>query len=107
MQLRESSVKAGGRRLPPGAQKQHHPLGVEAAADECQGVKRAAVEPVGVVGDHQEWGTFRKIREQGEYGEPSEEWVRSNGVGSKAESPQQGLFLTPGKAGGAAQHRPQ
>ena len=61
MQLRESAVKAGGRSLPACAQKQHDPLGVEAGAGEGQGVKRVAVEPVRVVGDHEDRGTFGKI----------------------------------------------
>ena len=107
MQLRESPVKAGRRGLPPGAQKQHDPLGVQAAAGEGQRVKRAAVQPVGVVGDHQDRGTFRKVREQGEYGDPGQERSGSNGVRGEAESPQQGLGLPGGKAGGAGQHRPQ
>ena len=107
MQLRESPVKAGGRGLPPGAQKQHDPLGVEAAADEGQGVKRAAVEPVRVVGDHEDRGTFGKIRQHGEYGHPGQERVGSNRVGRDAERPQQGLCLPAGKGGGAGQHRPQ
>jgi hypothetical protein len=58
MQFRESPVKAGRRGVSAGAHQQHDPLGVQAAADEGQGVKRAAVQPMGVVGDHQERGVF-------------------------------------------------
>jgi hypothetical protein len=107
MQFGETSVKAGGRGRSPGAHKQHDPLGVEAAAGETQGVKRAAVEPLSVVGDHEHRGTFRKIRQQGEYGDPGEQWVGNDGVRSKAKSAQQGLCLPARKVGGTGQHRPQ
>ena len=53
MQLRESPVKAGRRDLAPGTQKHHDPFGVQAAGGERQDVKRAAVQPVSVVGDHE------------------------------------------------------
>jgi hypothetical protein len=52
MLLREPPVEAGRRNLPPGAHEQHDPLGVQAAAGEGQRVQRAAVEPLGVIGDH-------------------------------------------------------
>ncbi len=107
MQLREAAVKAGGRGLPPGAHQQHDPLGVQAAAGEGQRVQRAAVQPVGVVGDHQDRGPFGQIRQQGQDGDPGQQRVGSNGVRSKAERPQQGLGLPAGKAGSAGQHRPQ
>jgi len=107
MQLRESPVKAGRRDLAPGAQKHHDPLGVETAAGEGQGVKRTAVEPLGVVGYHQNRGTFRKIRQQGEYSDRGEERVGSNGVRSQTERTQQGLGLPARQAGGTGQHWPQ
>ena len=107
MQLRESPVKAGGRGRPPGAHQQHDPLGVQAAAGEGQGVQRAAVEPLGVVGDHEHRGAFGQVRQQGEDGDPGEQRVGSNRVRSKAERAQQGLGLPAGQAGGAGQHRPQ
>ena len=99
MQLRESPVKAGGRGLPAGAHQQHDPLGVQAAAGEGQGVQRAAVQPVGVVGDHQDRGPFGQIREQGQDGDPGQQRVRSTGVRGQAERPQQRLGLPAGKAG--------
>ena len=107
MQLRESPVKAGGRGLSPGAHQQHDRLGVQAAGGEGQGVQRAAVEPVGVVGDHQDRGVFGQIRQQGQDGDPGQERVGSNGVRGEAERPQQSLCLPAGKAGRAGQHRPQ
>ena len=107
MQLRESPVKAGRRGLPPGAHQQHNRLGVQTAAGERQRVQRAAVEPVGVVGDHQDRGVFGQIRQQGQDGDPGQERVGSNGVRGEAERPQQGLGLPAGKAGRAGQHRPQ
>jgi hypothetical protein len=105
--LGEAAVKARGRGLPAGADQQHDPIGVQAAAGEGQGVQRAAVEPVGVVGDHQDRGVWGQIREQGQDGRPGQERVRSAGVRGKAERPQQGLGLPAGQAGGAGQHRPQ
>ena len=107
MQFRESPVEAGGRGRPPGADKQHDPLGVQAAAGEGQGVNRAAVQPLGVVGDHEDRRTFRNVRQQGENGDRDEERVRSNGVRGKAERPEQGLCLPAWKVGGTGQHRPQ
>ena len=104
MQFRESPVKPGGRGRPPGAHQQHDPLGVETAAGEGQGVQRTAVEPLGVVGYHQNRRTFRKIRQQGEYSDRGEERVGSNGVRSKAERAQQGLCLPARQAGGTGQH---
>ena len=101
MQLGEAPVKAGRRGLPPGTDQQHHPLGVQPAAGEGQGVQRAAVQPVGVVGDHQDRGPFGKIRQQGQDGSPGQQRVRSAGVRGKAERPQQGLGLPSGQAGGA------
>jgi hypothetical protein len=62
---------------------------------------------VGVVGDHQDRGTFRKVRQQGEHGDPGEERVRSTGVRGEAERAQQGLCLPARKTGGTGQHRPQ
>jgi hypothetical protein len=102
-----ASWRCAAARCAKGPHKQHDPLGVQAAAGEGQGVKRAAVEPLGVVGDHEHRGTFRKIRQQGEHGDPGQQRVRSNRVRSKAERPQQGLRLPAGKAGGSRQHRPQ
>ena len=107
VQLREAPVKAGGRGLPPGAHQQHHPLGVQAAAGEGQRVQRAAVQPVGVIGDHQDRGPFGQIRQQGQDGHPGQQRVRSTGVRRKAQRPQQRLGLPAGEAGGAGQHRPQ
>ncbi len=104
---REAPVKAGGRGLPPGAHQQHDPLGVQAAAGERQRVQRAAVQPVGVVGDHQDRGVFGQIRQQGQDGDPGQQRVGSTGVRGEAERPQQGLGLPAGQAGGAGQHRPQ
>ena len=78
VQLREAPVKAGRRGLPPGAHQQHDPLGVQAAAGEGQRVQRAAVEPVGVVGDHQDRGPFGQIRQQGQDGDPGQQRVGSN-----------------------------
>jgi hypothetical protein len=107
MQLRESPVKAGGRGLPSGAHQQHDPLGVETAAGEGQRVQRAAVQPVGVVGDHQDRRTFGQIRQQGKHGDPGQQRVRNNGVRGEAERPQQGLGLPAGQASSTGQYRPQ
>jgi hypothetical protein len=93
MQLGKTAVKAGGRGLPAGAHQQHDPLGVQTAAGEGQGVQRAAVQPVGVVGDHQDRGPSGQIRQQGQDGHPGQQRVRSTGVRRKAERPQQGLGL--------------
>ena len=107
MQTGEAAVEAGGRGRPPGADQQHDPLGVQAAGGEGQGVQRAAVQPVGVVGDHQDGGSFGQIRQQGQDGDPDEERVGSNGVRGEAERPGQGLGLPAGQAGSAGQYRPQ
>ena len=108
VQFGEAAVKAGGRGLPPGADQQHDPFGVQAAAGEGQRVQRAAVQPVGVVGDHQDRGPFGQIRQQGQDGDPGQQRVReATGVRRQAERPQQRLGLPAGKAGGAGQHRPQ
>ena len=107
MQLGKTAVKAGRRGLPPGAHQQHHPLGVQAAAGEGQRVQRAAVQPVGVVGDHEDRGPFGQIRQQGQHGHPGQQRVRSTGVRGKTERPQQRLGLPGGQTGSAGQHRPQ
>ena len=101
MQLRESPVKAGGRGLPPGTHQQHDPLGVQAAAGEGQGVQRTAVQPVGVVGDHQDRGAFGQIRQQGQDGRPR------SGAGREQRGPQQGRAppAGPGPAGREARRR--
>ena len=107
VQLREAAVEAGRRRRPPGAYQQHDPLGVQAAAGEGQRVQRAAVEPVRVVGDHQDRGPFGQIRQQGQDGHPRQQRVRSAGACRKTERPGQRLGLPAGQAGGTGQHRPQ
>ena len=56
VQLGEAAVEARRRGLIPGADQQHDPIGVQAAAGEGQRVQRAAVQPVGVVGHHQDRG---------------------------------------------------
>jgi hypothetical protein len=107
VQLGEAAVKAGGRGLPAGADQQHDLLGVQAAAGEGQRVQRAAVQPVGVIGDHQDRGAFGQIREQGQDGHPGQQRVRGAGVRGEAERPGQGLGLPAGEPGGGRQHRPQ
>ena len=101
MQVREAAVKAGGRGLPPGAHQQHDPLGVQPAAGEGQRVQRAAVQPVGVIGDHQDRGPFGQIRQQGQDGHPGQQRVRSD------RGPQQGPAppAAPGPAGQGARRR--
>ncbi len=107
MQLRKTAVKAGRRGLAAGAHQQHQPLFVQATACEGQRVQRAAVQPVSVVGDHQDRGLFGQIRQQGEHGHPGQQRVRSTGVRGEAERPGQGLRLSARQAGGTGQHRPQ
>ena len=107
MQLGEAAVKAGGRGLAPGAYQQHDPLGVQAAAGEGQRVQRAAVQPVGIIGDHQDWGAFGQIRQQGQDGHPGQQQVGRAGVRRKTERPGQGPSLPVREPGGAGQHRPQ
>ena len=101
MQFGKTAVQAGGRGLPAGAHQQHDPLGVQAAAGEGQRVQRAAIQPVGVIGDHQDRGPFGQIRQQGQHGHPGQQRVRRTGVRRKAERPQQSLGLPGGQAAAA------
>ena len=107
MQLGEAAVKTGGRGLPPGTDQQHHPLGVQPAAREGQRVQRTAVQPVRVIGDHQDRGPFRQIRQQRQDGHPGQQRVRRTGIRRNAQRPQQRLGLPPRQPGGNRQHRPQ
>ena len=107
VQLGEAAVEAGGRGLTPGADQQHDPIGVQTAAGEGQRVQRAAVQPVGVVGHHQDRGVFGQIRQQRQDGRPGQQRVRSTGVRRKTERPPQGPGLPGGKPGGVRQRRPQ
>ena len=93
VQLGESPVKAGRRDLPPRGHQQHHAFGIQPARGEGQGVQRTAIQPVRVVGDHQNRGPLGQVREQGQYGDPGQERVGGDGVRSEAERPQQGLGL--------------
>ena len=107
MQLGEAAVKTGGRGLPPGTHQQHHPLGVQPTAREGQRVQRTAVQPVRVIGDHQDRGPFRQIRQQRQDGHPGQQRVRRTGIRRNAQRPQQRLGLPPRQPGGNRQHRPQ
>ena len=107
VQLGEAPVKARGRGLPPGADQQHDPFGVQPAAGEGQRVQRAAVQPVGIIREHQDRGPFGQIRQQRQDGHPGQQRVRSNGVRGQAQRPQQRLGLSAGQPGGGRQHRPQ
>ncbi len=107
MQLGEAAVEAGGRGLPAGAGQQHDRFGVQAAAGEGQRVQRAAVQPVGVIGDHQHRGVPGQIREQGQDGRPGQQRVRGTGVRRQTQRPGQGPGLPGGQPGGGGQHRPQ
>ena len=102
VQLGEAAVEAGGRGLTPGADQQHDPLGVQAAAGEGQRVQRAAVQPVGVVGDHQDRGVFGQIRQQGQDGRPR------SAAGPEHRGPQKGRAppAGPGPAGREGRRRP-
>jgi hypothetical protein len=62
---------------------------------------------VSVVGDNEDRGTFRKIRQQGQHGDPGQERVGSGGVRVEAERPAQRPRLPAGKGGGTGKHRPQ
>ena len=106
-QLRKSPVKPGGRGRPPDAHQHHHPLGVKATGGEGQRVQRTAVQPVGVIGDHQDRGPFGQIRQQVQHGDPDKQRVGSGRVRGQAERTKQGLGLPFGKARRAGQHRPQ
>ena len=58
MEFREAPVKTEGGGLVTGTHQHRDRLGVQSAGGESQGIQRAAVQPVRVVGDHQDRGPF-------------------------------------------------
>ena len=98
MQFREPPVKAGRRRLPPDTQQQNDPLSVQAAAGKGEHLERAAVEPVGVVGDHQHREGFGKIRQQGKTATPIRNGSGATGCAASPNAASSACACLPGRS---------
>lgn len=104
---RQVPLETGGRYGPAGAGQQHELLRFQAAGSEGERVEGGAVQPLRVVGRHQQRLFVGQFGQQGEYGDPGEQGIGRRGLVGEPERAAQRLGLTGRQAHHAVQHRAQ
>ena len=106
-QPREIPLETSRRHVPARAGQQHEPLRFQAAGGEGERVKRGTVQPLRIVGGHQQRRVVRQPGKQGEHGDSGQQRVGRHGIFGKRESTAQRPGLPGRQAGHAVQHRAQ
>ncbi len=103
----KSRSNAGGGRFPRAPSRSDQRFCFQAPGGEGERVERAAVQPLRVVGDHQQRAVLRQAGQQGEHGDPGQQGIGRHRVRGQRERSQQRLRLAIRQVRHPVEHRAQ